>query len=120
MHFAFHSSVTGALRQLDVLISTGGDVIFFLTLPFAYTRPIRIFLNYIHSDDPSRWYNRTSDVAFLNTNEIQYVEYSSQVAYDQFRVNVRLESEGVHGPPYDAPGMFGTTMKGFGFGELDN
>ena len=78
-----------------------------MNLPVIYRRPIRIFLKYIRTDDPNQWYNRTSDVAFLNTTEIQYVQYSSQVAYEQFTVQVRLESEGILGNPYDAPGTYG-------------
>ena len=97
----------GVFNTLDVLISTGGDVIFFIGLPTIYTQPVSLFLKYISADDPSRSYNRTTGVAFLNTASIQHVEYSSQVAYDQFLVQAGLVSGGVHGPLYDAPGMYG-------------
>ena len=97
----------GTLKQLDILISTYGDVIFLMKLPVMYRRPIHIFVKYINIHDPNQWYNRTSDVAFLNTTKIQYVEFSSQVAYEQFTVQVRLGSEGVFGNPYDAPGIYG-------------
>ena len=95
--------------MFDVLISNGGDVIFLLELPAVYNQSVHLFIKYTDDNNPSRSYNRTTEIGFLNSKLIQYVEYSSQVSYNQFRVKAGLVSGGMLGPLTEAPGMYGRT-----------
>ena len=99
----------GKFRTFDVLISTGGDVIFSLVLPTMYDQSIHLFLKYTNDRDPTQSYNRTTEIGFLNTKSVQYMEYSSQVYYERFRIEAGLVSgsRGVLGPLYTAPGVYG-------------
>ena len=101
----------GKFRKLDVLISTEGDVIFSLELPTEYFQPIHLFLKYTNEDDPNESYNRTTEIGFLNTKSVQYLEYSSQVFYERFQIKAALVSgyREVLGPLYAVPGVYGIT-----------
>ena len=102
----------GQFRKFDVLISTDGDVIFSLVLPTEYDQPIHLFLKYTNEDNPKESYNRTTEIGFLNTKSIQYMEYSSQVYYDRFQIAAGLVSGSreVLGPLYTAPGVYGMIL----------
>lgn len=101
---------TGTFKKFDVLISKEGDVIFLLELPTVYNQSIHLFIKYINAHNSSQSYNRTTEIGFLNSRSIQYVEYSSQVSYDQFRVKAGLVSGGMFGPLTTAPQVYGTCM----------
>ena len=105
-------SYAGIFRKFDVLISTGGDVIFSLELPTEYFQPIHLFLKYTNEDDPNESYNRTTEIGFLNTKSVQYMEYSSQVYYERFQIKAALVSgyREVLGPLYAVPGVYGMTI----------
>ena len=98
---------TGGFNSVDVLISTNGDVIYFFKLPLAYSQPVKVYLQYTNADNPSQKYTRITNGAFLNTTSIYYVEYSSQVYYDRFRVKVALMSDGVLGDKFEVPKVIG-------------
>ena len=102
-------NILGTFRKFDVLISTEGDVIFSLMLPTEYSQSIHLFLKYTNDRDPTQSYNRTTEIGFLNTKSVQYMEYSSQVYYERFRIEAGLVSGSreVLGPLYTAPGVFG-------------
>ena len=72
----------GKFQVFDVLISKGGDVIFLLELPAVYNQSVHLFIKYMDDNNSSLSYNRTTEIGFLNSKSIQYVEYSSQVSYD--------------------------------------
>ena len=93
--------------MFDVLISLGGDVIFLLELPAVYNQSVHLFIKYTDDNNSNLSYNRTTEIGFLNSKSIQYVEYSSQVSYDRFRVKAGLVSEGMLGPLTEAPGVYG-------------
>ena len=102
---------TGMFKKVDVLISTGGDVIFSIELPIVYSQSIHLFLNYTNDHNPTESYNRTTKIGFLNTNTVQYLEHSSFVHYDRFRVKAGLMSgQDVLGPLTTAPGAYGMIM----------
>ena len=105
-------SYAGIFRKFDVLISTGGDVIFSIELPTEYFQPIHLFLKYTNEDDPNESYNRTTEIGFLNTKSVQYMEYSSQVYYERFQIKAALVSgyREVLGPLYAVPGVYGMTI----------
>ena len=105
-------SYAGIFRKFDVLISTGGDVIFSIELPTEYFQPIHLFLKYTNEDDPNESYNRTTEIGFLNTKSVQYMEYSSQVFYERFQIRAALVSgyREVLGPLYSVPGVHGMTI----------
>ena len=90
-----------------MLISKGGDVIFLLELPAIYNQSVHLFIKYIDDRNSSRSYNRTTEIGFLNSKSIQYVEYSSQVSYDRFRLKAGLVSGGMLGPLTTAPRVYG-------------
>ena len=98
----------GTFKKFDVLISKDGDVIFLLELPTVYNKSIHLFIMYIDDRNSSRSYNRTTEIGFINSRTIQYVEYSSQVAYDRFQIRAGLVSGGVLGPLTTAPRVYGT------------
>jgi hypothetical protein len=95
--------------KFDVLISTEGDIILSLELPTEYYQPIHLFLKYTNDDDPTESYNRTTEIGFLTTKSVQYMEYSSQIYYDRFRIQAGLVSgyREVLGPLHAAPGIYG-------------
>lgn len=97
----------GAFKKFDVLISKDGDVIFLLELPTVYNQSIHLFIEYINAHNSSQSYNRTTEIGFLNSRLIQYVEYSSQVSYERFRVKAGLVSGGIFGPLTTAPQVYG-------------
>jgi hypothetical protein len=107
----FYDAYVGKFRTFDVLISTEGDVILSLELPTEYYQPIHLFLKYTNDDDPTESYNvnRTTKIDFLTTKSVQYMEYSSQVYYDRFRIQAGLVSgyREVLGPLHAAPGIYG-------------
>ena len=102
-------NIIGKFQVFDVLISMGGDVIFLLELPAVYDQSVQLFIKYTDDNNSSRSYNRTTEIGFLNSKSIQYVEYSSQVSYDRFRVKAGLVSGGMLGPLTEAPGVYGMT-----------
>ena len=95
-----------------MLISTDGDVIVSLVLPTEYDQPIHLFLRYTNDHDPKQSYNRTTEIGFLNTKSVQYMEYSSQVHYERFQLEAGLVSGSreVLGPLYKAPGVYGISI----------
>lgn len=97
----------GKFRRFDILISKDGDVVFLLELPTVYNQSIHLFIMYTDDNNFNRSYNRTTEIGFLNTKSVQYVEYSSQVVYNRFRIKAGLVSEGIHGPLSTAPGVYG-------------
>ena len=99
----------GKFQVFDVLISKGGDVLFLLELPAVYNQSVHLFIKYTDDNNSSLSYNRTIEIGFLNSKSIQYVEYSSQVSYDRFRVKAGLVSGGMLGPLTEAPGVYGMT-----------
>ena len=105
-------SYAGIFRKFDVLISTGGDVIFSIELPTEYFQPIHLFLKYTNEEDPNESYNRTTEIGFLNTKSVQYMEYSSQVYYERFQIKAALVSgyREILGPLYAVPGIHGMTI----------
>lgn len=88
-----------------------GDVIFSLELPTEYFQPIHLFLKYTNEDDPNESCNQTTEIGFLNTKSVQYLEYSSQVFYERFQIKAALVSDyrEVLGPLYAVPGVYGIT-----------
>ena len=91
---------------MEIQITTESDVIFIVNLQSALKLPVRLFLSYTNSDNPSQQLSKVTEAAFLNTTVIQHIEFDSQVTFNHFSVEVGLFAGGVYGPSTRALGVY--------------
>ena len=72
--------------------------------------PVNLVLVYTNLEDPTEQDTIITQAAYLNTTAIRHIEFSSQVTYEHFIVQVGFFSDNVNGPLTRAPGEYG---KGF-------
>ena len=98
----------GSFNDLEIEITTKGDVIIIVDLPTALPVPIHLVLVYRDTENPSTRPDReTTQAAYLNITEIRHIEFASQVPFEHFSIEVGLSSRGVEGPLVKALGEFG-------------
>ena len=99
---------TGSFNELEIEITTRGDVIVIVDLPRALPIPVHLVLVYRDIDNPSTAQDtKITQAAYLNTSAIRHIDFASQVPFDHFTAEVGLFSENVHGPLNGAQGEFG-------------
>lgn len=77
-----------------------------MDLPRALVVPVRLILVYTDLENPTQRNKRITNAAYINTTVIRHLEFSSQVAFDHFIVEVGLFSQDVRGPLIRAPGEY--------------
>ena len=96
----------GGFKDVGILITQGGDVIFKLSLRAVINVPVNILMVYTDARKESfhrtKHYlhqsNRTTTASFNNTDAITHIVFKSRVPFDIFRVGVALVSGSVEGP----------------------
>ena len=83
---------------MRVDVTQGGDVLFEVTLPTPLSKPVYLIMEYVDLDSNVRHKNVTTNVAYIATTSFLYLEASSRVPFDKFRVSVRLTSSFILGP----------------------
>ena len=84
--------------EMDVVITTGGDVLFRLTLPAAIPVAVRLRIHFIAEDNPRNIQRHTSDGTFANLTKLYYEVQNSRVPLLRFKVQVALVVENNVGP----------------------
>ena len=98
----------GSFADLEIEITTGGDVIVIVDLPRALPIPVHLVLVYRDTENPSTPPDsKTTQAAYLNTSAIRHIDFASQVPFEHFTAEVGLFSENVHGPLNRALGEYG-------------
>ena len=98
----------GSFKDLEIEITTRGDVIIIVDLQRPLPVPLHLVLVYRDAENPSTPPDsETTQAAYINTNEIRHIEFASQVPFEHFTVEVGLFSQGVYGPLVRAQGEFG-------------
>ena len=100
---------TGSFNELEIEITTRGDVIVIVDLPRALPIPVHLVLVYRDTENPStRPDSKITQAAYINLTEIRHIEFASLVPFKHFTVEVGTYSRGVRGPLISAQGEFGT------------
>ena len=95
--------------EMDVVITTGGDVLFRLTLPVAIPVAVRLRIHFIAEDNPRNIRRQTSHGTFANLTKLCYEVQNSRVSpLQRFKVQVALVVENNVGPFVPADLEFAT------------
>jgi hypothetical protein len=104
----------GGVRNLDVLITQDGDVIYKLNLRGRVNTPVNLFFMYSRVgegdvDDASigSVVNRTGRATFNGTDSITHIEFNSRIPFQRFQVGVALMSGFTLGPINQSSKNFG-------------
>ena len=101
----------GSFNDLEIEITTKGDVIIIVDLPRALPVPVHLVLVYRDVENPSTPPDRkTTQAAYLNTFVIRHIDFASLVPFEHFTAEVGLFSENVYGPLNRAQGEYGKCM----------
>jgi len=84
--------------EMNVVITTGGDVLFRVTLPAAIPVAVRLRIHFVSEDNPRNVQNQTSDGTFTNLTELYYEVQNSRVPFPRFKVQLALMVENNVGP----------------------
>ena len=99
---------TGSFNELEIEITTRGDVIVIVDLPRALPIPVHLVLVYRDTENPSTPPDsKITQAAYLNTSAIRHIDFASQVPFEHFTAAVGLFSENVRGPLNSAQGEYG-------------
>ena len=99
----------GSFKDLEIEITTKGDVIIIVDLQQALPVPVSLVLVYGDLENPlTQPDSKITRAAYLNTTEIRHIDFASQVPFEHFTIEVGLFSQGVRGPLVRAQGEYGT------------
>jgi len=84
--------------EMNVVITTGGDVLFRVTLPAAIPVAVRLRIHFVSEDNPRNVQNQTSDGTFTNLTKLYYEVPNSRVPLQHFKVQLALMVENRVGP----------------------
>ena len=76
--------------EMNVVITTGGDVLFRITLPAAIPVAVRLRIHFVAEDNPRNIQRQTSDGTFTNLTKLYYEVQNSRVPLQRFKVQVAL------------------------------
>ena len=94
--------------EMNVVITTGGDVLFWITLPAAIPVAVRLRIHFVAEDNPRNIQRQTSDGTFTNLTKLYYEVQNSRVPLQRFKVQVALIVENNVGPLNPADLEFAT------------
>ncbi len=100
---------TGSFNSLDLLISTNGDIIFKLRLPYPILVPVQLSIIYMDANDNRRIFSKVTENAYIGTDLITHFEPSFQVPTDfnTVRIRIALRYQRLQGPFNESPLTFG-------------
>ena len=81
-----------------MVITTGGDVQFHLTLPAAIPETLRLRIQFVAEDNVRNVRNQTSTGAYTNLTKIFYEVQNSRVPLQRFKVQLALMVKNNVGP----------------------
>ena len=81
-----------------MVITTGGDVQFHLTLPAAIPETLRLRIHFVAEDNMRNVQPRTSTGAYTNLTKIFYELQKSRVPLQRFKVQIALMVKNMIGP----------------------
>ena len=84
--------------EIDVVITTGGDVLFRVTLQAAIPVAVRLRVHFVSEDNPRNIQRQMSDGTFTNLTKLYYEVPNSRVPLQRFKVQVALIVENNVGP----------------------
>ena len=98
----------GSFNDLEIEITTQGDIIIIVNLQRALPVPVHLVLVYRDVENPSSPPDRKiTQAAYLNTSVIRHIDFASQVPFEHFTAEVGLFSDNVSGPLNRAQGEYG-------------
>jgi len=108
---------TGGFKDVGVLITQGGDIIFKLSLPAIINVPVNILMVFTDANKEAKedrdssnlvkQSNRSTTTSFNNTDAITHIIFSSKVPFNVFTVGVALVSGPVEGPVQNNSKIYG-------------
>ena len=94
---------------MDLLISTNGDIIFKLRLPYPILVPVQLSIIYMDANDNRKIFSKVTENAYIGTDLITHFEPSFQVPTDfnTVRIRIALRYQRLQGPFNESPLTFG-------------
>ncbi|XP_064398715.1 uncharacterized protein LOC135345243 isoform X2 [Halichondria panicea] len=101
-------AVIGSFNSLDLLISTNGDIIFKLRLPYPILVPVQLSIIYMDANDNRKIFSKVTENAYIGTDLITHFEPSFQVPTDfnTVRIRIALRYQRLQGPFNESPLTF--------------